>query len=593
VEKPTAVSDSTSKNHPEVKANSTDQVLFTTVPDATVNNATDSVLQTPVVKPTAVSDSTSKNHPEVKANSTSQLSYAGLPDVSVNTPSNSILQVPSVVKPTAMPVFVLNNNFDARTHSASKIFYLAVPDASANILSNSVSQSSSAMKPTAASVLTSNNNSNVTSSSASHLLYVTLPHIPLNTALNSASQAPSDVKSTTVPVSMSNNHSEVTEHSSSHVLPIPLPVASTNAGSNFISHEPVISPNNSSDKSDKIRRIPILSSKSVPNLNSNYSPVAKKCPIERTNFSGGPLSKDSSNISSDPVTNLHFIVKTTVSTSDNLPAISVNTVSNSVSHTKPVAKRPHIERTSVPDVTLTKDSSNFSGNTVTNSSVIVKTTVSSSDHLLAVNTVSNSVSQSKPLAKKRHIERTSVPDVPLTKGSSNVSSDPVTSSALVAKTTVSSSTNFPAISVNDSVSQVSSVIKPSAMSASTSNNSTVATHFSDKVSCFEKIPDEMSNSSNFQLATSSSVKSCQGKSDAPLATTAYYILKSSSDLITSSDVVKSSQLPVSTPNKQPGSLQFLWEPVAEKRYVVKARVPFTPRSSQSSFSSDTEVNSAS
>ncbi|CAL1285286.1 unnamed protein product [Larinioides sclopetarius] len=477
VGKSTEVSDVTSKNHSEMKENSTDQVLFISVPDAAINNAANSVLKTPVEKPTAMSDSLSKNHSEVKSNST-------IP--------TSVLQVPSVVKPSTKPVFILNNNFNSRTHSASEIFYIALPNASANIPSLGI-------KPNAPSVLTSNNNSNVTSHSAGQLIYGVLPHISLNSALNLGLQAPSDV---TVPVSVSNNHSNVTSRSSSHLQLVPFPVASTNAESNFISHTSVKSSNISSDKSDKIRQIPMLSSNSI----------SKSCYIERNSFSGAPLLKDSSNVSTDPETNSPFIVNTTVSRSDNLPAISLNTALNSVSH-------------------------------------------------------------SEPVAKKRHIEG---------KDSLNVSSDSIRNSPLIVKTTASSSTNLPSVSVNDSASQGSSLIKPSALSVSTSNNdSVVATDFSDEVSCAEKIPDEKSNSSVLQLAASSSVKYCEGKSDASSVTNS--ILKPSSNLITSS-----------TPNKQPESLQFLWEPVTKKRYVVSARIPFTPKSSQPSISSsDIELNSAS
>ncbi|GBN84134.1 hypothetical protein AVEN_43804-1, partial [Araneus ventricosus] len=95
---------------------------------------------------------------------------------------------------------------------------------------------------------------------------------------------------------------------------------------------PVASPNNGSDK---VGRISLIPSHPVPSSNS-YSvshsrPAVKKQYIERTSVPDVLLMKNSSNVSDSPVTNSPLIVKTTVSSSNILPATSANTVSNSVS----------------------------------------------------------------------------------------------------------------------------------------------------------------------------------------------------------------------------------------------------------------------
>ncbi|KAF8770328.1 Acetoacetyl-CoA synthetase like protein [Argiope bruennichi] len=166
-------------------------------------------------------------------------------------------------------------------------------------------------------------------------------------------------------------------------------------------------------------------------------------------------------------------------------------------------------------------------------------------------------------------------------GSSDVSSGPLTNSPFIIKATVSSSDNLPVISATNSVSHGSSKIQPSVMLASTTNNNSgVGTCFNDKV-CFEKSHDRISNTSNTQLDVTSSVQSCQKESDVSCIITSYYSIKSSSDPVTNSTAEKSdairSQPSISIPINQPGSLQYMWEPISKKRYVVKASIPFTPK----------------
>ncbi|GBN43801.1 hypothetical protein AVEN_208601-1, partial [Araneus ventricosus] len=219
--------------------------------------------------------------------------------------------------------------------------------------------------------------------------------------------------------------------------------------------------------------------------------------------------------------------------------------------------------------------------------------------------VQDSVSKSRPAAKRR-MKRIHFPDV---------SSSVTTNSPMIMKTTVASSGDLSAVSVNtisNSLSQASSVIDPTntwvavlknhsdpsqlsfnvkpttLLISASSNSSDLATNSSDKIPCAKKTSDKMSSSSCNVLNPSSSEN--QMKSDAPCVISSIYSLKNASDVDDKMDS-DGSVAQYSPPSINEPKSRVLLDSVSKKSDVLKTTVSSSDDLSGKSINTVLHLNS--